>query len=113
MINTQTSLSGLKASAAQQAASAHTMANLGTDGFAGQRTTQQSQSGLGVSTQVDTVTLSDEALAISEQVDGAQNGVDIAEESVSQIQSRENFKQNAAAIRTQDHLLQSLIDIVA
>jgi flagellar hook protein FlgE len=104
--------SGLQANAARQAVSAHNIANMNTDGFAKQTASQHTNSSGGVSSQVDTISLPTEAQQLAQQVDGAQNNVDLAEESVNQIQSRENFKQNAQIIRTQDEMQKTLIDTV-
>lgn len=113
MTASETARTGMQANTTRQAVSAHNTANINTDGFAKQKTQQQTQISGGVSTQVDTVSLSQEAQAISEQVAGSQNNVNQAEEAVSQIQSRTNFKQNATVIRTQDEMDKTGLDMLA
>ena len=105
--------SGLQVNEARQAVSAHNTANTNTDGFAKQATSQQATPTGGVLGQVDTLSLSAEAQQLAQQVDGAQNNVDITQETVDQIQSRENFKQNAQVIRAQDQMQQTLLDTLA
>lgn len=109
----QIAQSGLNANSVKQSASAHNVANLGTDGFSKQRSTHTEQKTGGVSTQVDTVTLSPQGKALSEQVDGSQNNVDLADEMVTQIEARENFKSNARVVRTQDDMQKTLLDTLA
>jgi flagellar hook protein FlgE len=105
--------SGLRANQTQLTTSAHNTANVNTDGFAKQKTNQQTRLSGGVSSQVDTVSLSDEAKSLSEKLDGPQNNVDQTEEAVHQIESQSNFKQNAQVIRTQDQMQKTLLDITA
>lgn len=105
--------SGLRANIAQQATSAHNIANANTDGFARQRTTQSAEQTGGVSARVDTVSLSPEAQMQSETVAGAQNNVNVANEMVKQIETRENFKQNAQTVRAQDNMQKTLLDTFA
>jgi flagellar hook protein FlgE len=113
MTSSNISRSGLNANSVRQTVSAHNVANTNTDTFAKQNTSQQALASGGTSTRVDTVTLSTEAKAIAREINGAQNNVDVAEETVSQIQSRENFKQNAAVVRTQDEMQKTLLDTTA
>ena len=112
MIASETARTGLQANNVRQAVSAHNTANVNTDGFAKQKTTQQTQAPAGVSTQVDTVSLSEEAKAISEQVAGSQNNVEQVEEAVTQIQSQSNFEQNATVLRTQDEMNKTSLDML-
>jgi len=109
----QIAQSGLKANSVKQSASAHNVANLSTDGFSKQNTSHKAQQAGGVSTQVDTVALSDQGKELSAQVDGPQNNVELAEEMVTQIESRENFKSNTRVIRTQDEMQKTLLDTLA
>lgn len=113
MTSTNISKSGLNANVVRQATSAHNTANANTDAFAKQRVSQQTSASGGTATRVDTVSLSEEAKSIAQEVEGAQNNVDVAEEAVNQIQSRQNFKQNVAVVRTQDEMTKTLLDTTA
>jgi flagellar hook protein FlgE len=104
---------GLHVNEVRQAVSAHNTANTTTDGFSKQTTSQQTAPTGGVLGQVDTLSLSAEVQQLAQQVDGAQNNVDITQEMVDQIQARENFKQNAQVIRAQDQMQQTLLDTLA
>jgi len=104
--------SGLQANKAHLATSAHNTANVNTDGFAKQKTSQQTRLQGGVSSIVDTVSLSDEAKSHAQDLEGPQNNVNLAEETVHQIQAQKNFEQNAQVIRTQDQMQKTLIDLI-
>ena len=93
-------------------ASAHNTANASTDGFERLRTTAR-EIPSGVHVNSDTVELSDDAKSLAEQVDGPQNNVDQAWETVDRIESSALFASNARTLRTQDRLMQSLLDIFA
>ena len=104
--------SGLLANKAQLATSAHNTANANTNEFSKQITSQQTRLQGGVSSTVDTVTLSNEAKALAQNTDGPQNNVNLTEEAVNQIQSQKNFEQNAQVVRTQDQIQKTLIDMI-
>jgi flagellar hook protein FlgE len=104
--------SGLQTNKAQLATSAHNTANVHTDEFAKQITSQQTRLQGGVSSNIDTVTLSTQAKSLAQNIDGPQNNVDLTEEAVNQIQSQRNFEQNAQVVRTQDQMQKTLIDII-
>lgn len=104
--------SGIKANHTQLATSAHNTANINTDRFSKQKTIQQARQQGGVSSRVDTVSLSSEAKSLAKNLDGPQNNVNLAEETVHQIQSTTHFKQNAQVVRKQDDMQKVLIDII-
>lgn len=108
-----TALSGLQANQSRQAASAHNIANQTTDGFAKQRVTQSDQTSGGVQHQVDVVDLSAQAKQISQSIEGSQNNVDVAEEMVTQIESKSGYQQNAQVVSTQDQMTKTLLDTFA
>ena len=104
-------LSALRTNASRQSASAHNTANLQTDGFGKQRVTSEELKTGGVRGRLDTVELSDEGRKAAEEASGAQNNVEIAEESVEQIEARHATSTNAGVIRTMDRIAQSLLDL--
>ena len=113
-LNTNIPRSGLVAAERRQAASAHNTANLNTDGVSRQRVSSQARpTGSGVDTTVDTVELSDAGREIAQTVEGPQNNIDAASETVSQITARNQFTSNARALRTQDDMLGTALDILA
>ena len=104
-------LSGLRANQRRMNTSAHNVANVSTDEFSRHRVSAQERPSGEVDTRSDVVELSEQGKEIARAVKGPQNNVDLASEAVEQIEAREAFKSNARTLRTQDRLMQSLLDI--
>ena len=66
-----------------------------------------------VSTQNETVELTDNAKLLAEEANGPQNNVDQVSETVERISSSAQFTSNAGTMRLHDRLLKSLLDIFA
>ena len=107
------SLSGIQSEQKRVDVSAHNSANQNTDGFEKQRVASREAAAGGVETRVDSVALTEEAMARSAQLSGSQNDVDPSEEAVSRIQARESLKSNVKAIRAQDQMQKGLLDELA
>jgi flagellar basal-body rod protein FlgC len=112
-LNANIPRSGMLAAQRRQSVSAHNTANLNTDGVSSQRLLSQEGPGGGVHTQVDTVQLSNEALDLSQSLEGVQNNVDPTSEAVNQITARNQLTQNARTLHTQDRMLGAALDILA
>ena len=106
------SKTGLLANQQRLRVSAHNTANLNTDGFGKQRIIQSGAKNGGVQTHLDRLTLSPEAREASERLNGAQNNVSAAEETVARISTQAGFAQNARAVKVSDELLKSLLDVM-
>jgi flagellar hook-associated protein FlgK len=91
-------LSGMNAAQTQLNASAHNIANLGTDNFKRQEVDQSPQSGGGVSTQVRQSAVAGSALE-----------ADV----VSQLQAKNAFLANLAVFKTSDKIAGALLSIKA
>ena len=104
------SRSGLTAAQKRLEVSARNTANVNSDKFNKRRVTQQERATGGTSARVDTVKLSEEAQKAAEELNGAQNNVNLVDESVERIASKHSFKNNAQVIRTKDQMDQTLLD---
>jgi flagellar basal body rod protein FlgG len=106
-------LAGMRHAQSQTQASAHNTANATTDSFARQQVTGSENPNGGVRSSVDTVELSRGEQTIAESIPGPQNNVSVVEQTVNRISAQRNFEVNARAVRTQDKMSQSLLDITA
>ena len=111
-ITNDVSASGIRAAHEKMAASAHNTANLQTDAFERQQTSTQERPTGGVQTRLDSVELSAQAQQAAREVDGAQNDVDTASETVERISARHASRSNVEAQRAQDQLTRTLLDVV-
>jgi flagellar basal-body rod protein FlgC len=105
--------SGLQLAAQRLAVSANNVANALTDGFVPSQVVAEEVAGGGVRGRV--VTPNDPG--VEGRIDGAIVGLssraDLAEETVSQMQSAAAFRANLASLRTSDDLLQAVLDLRA
>jgi len=114
-INFEPSKSGLQAEQRRLDASAHNVANVGTDGFRRQVATAQERPSGGVEARVDSVEVSEEAQralaeAKAEGLPQPENDVNVAEETVNQVAAKAGFQANAKALRAQDKTIGALLD---
>jgi flagellar hook protein FlgE len=89
-------LSGMNAAQTQLNASAHNIANLGTEGFKRQEVTQTPQSGGGVTTSVGQAFTAGSALE---------------KDVVSQLQAKHAFLANLAVFKTSNTMAGALLDV--
>ncbi|GJL52438.1 flagellar basal body protein [Candidatus Nitrospira salsa] len=109
------SLSGLAAAQAKLVTAANNIANANTTEYKKTRTTFEESSGGGVHVTLDSVqTAGPVALLESEQglIEQELSNVDLGEELVNVLISRQSFEANLSAIAVQEHTLGSLLDIV-
>ncbi len=122
-IHFEPSKSGLLAEQRRLDASAHNVANVGTDGFRGQGVTAQERPSGGVDVRVDTAEVSAEARQAQADAEGAQgeaqaegavtqprNDVNVVNETVNQVAAKAAFQANAKVLETQDRTIGSLLD---
>jgi flagellar basal-body rod protein FlgC len=107
------SVSAINAVFKIQAVSAHNIANSNTDGFKSSvASTQENQNG----SVTVTVNQNTEPGAVYYKGDGTEaetSNVDYAREAVNQINARTQLAANIAALKTQDDMYRSVIDIMA
>ena len=109
------SLSGLAAAQSKINAAAHNIANANTDGFKKTRAILEESAAGGVQVTLDTVHTPG-PISFKETDQGVVpielSNVDLAEEMVELIVSKHSFQANLGALRIQDDILGSLLDIV-
>ena len=107
------SLSGLKLAKTRNTVSAHNVSNKATDTFARQSARAVTTSGPGVRSAVDALELSPEEHRIARVVPGAQNNVNLIQETVNRIAAQRSFQANVRVVNAQDRFTQSLLDVTA
>lgn len=107
------SRSGLRAAEMHHEVSAHNTANVNTDKFSKQRVSQQDRATGGTDARVDILELSEEAQQAAEELNGAQNNINLADEAVERIASKHSFENNAQIVRTKDQMDQTLLDTLS
>ncbi|MGE4298983.1 MAG: flagellar basal body rod C-terminal domain-containing protein [Desulfovibrionaceae bacterium] len=117
MSDMDASVSALQATATAQQVTAHNVANVNTDGFKASRTEfATGPDGQGVRAEVSQTTSPGPAVVTDWSGDAQAveaSNTDVAVESVAMMRHETTYAANAAAIRTQDEMSGTVIDLMA
>ena len=100
-----TAVSGLLASSARVAASAHNIANVNTDGYKAQDSQGRVSPSVSAAQPIGAGTVQVEAIEPS--------NVDVAKEFIDLIAAKATYEANAQVVRTSDEMLRESLDIKA
>jgi len=113
-MNFSTAISGLRNALFRQNVNANNVANLNTNNYEARQVINAESEGGGVRVgEVRKDPTPGAPTDILELSDAARSNVDLATEQTSSILNRAQFQANAASLRAQDELLQSVLDLEA